>query len=484
MKRSFTTILLLIILCYNFQSCKKNSDNTGQRSLNQQLIESSKQFFESHVQQLTKLPLENDRISAAKSLNWTLAKVRQLSNGPAVVVPVQYKKALSVKTNFGGLKLFTLNEITQLVVYKDANNTYHAELLTTFPDSTAVNPSSKKFTGIIFVEDWSGKRLRQFKYNSESAVLVYNGQNGFPEKSPVITSTSVSKITPNILITTCYEISGYNYSADDPEGAYYWTESAGCSSQYLPEENVGGGSGGLSGGDYGSIGGGSGGGSGGQGVTTSQIMISKGPNIIANIAAYFNCFTNVGGTDHQYTVTVCVDQPTPGTRQTWGFADGPSGSSATGNPFDVGHVFLVFSEIYGNTTITRNVGFYPRTSVNPAYPSDQGQLNDNESSLYNISLSVNVTNAQFFNMLNYISQGNNPGYQYNLNSNNCTTFALSALQAGYVNLSSQIGTWPGGSGYDPGDLGEDIRNMPLPSNMTRNTVENPHPNVGNCLALI
>jgi len=54
------------------------------------------------------------------------------------------------------------------------------------------------------------------------------------------------------------------------------------------------------------------------------------------------------------------------------------------------------------------------------------------------------------------------------------------LQAGFVNISSRIGSWTSGSGYDPGDLGEDIRNMPLSSNMSRNTVENPHPNVGNC----
>ena len=60
--------------------------------------------------------------------------------------------------------------------------------------------------------------------------------------------------------------------------------------------------------------------------------------------------------------------------------------------------------------------------------SERGaELNDNESSIYNISLTVTIDNGQFFNMLNYVSQGNNPGYLYNLNSNNCTTFALTAL---------------------------------------------------------
>jgi hypothetical protein len=392
-------------------------------------------------------------------------------------VPVLYVKNLSVKTNFGGTKLFSLNEITQLVVYKDAKNARHAELITAFPDSDALATGAKNFTGITFVEDWQGNRLRQFKYNSKGSVLTYNGQYDVYGKTSATGSTAAPKIPADILIATYYEISGYNYSPDDPSGGYYWTESAGVDYQYIPDG--GGGSDGLSGGDYGSIAGGDGGG-GGSSTSTSQVIIQSGPNIIGNVQDYLKCFTNVGGSDHLYTVTLCADQPVAGTRQPWNFADGASGTSATGNPFDVGHTFLIFSETYGGNTITRNVGFYPQTSVNPWYPTDQGQLNNNESSGYNISLTVTVDNAQFFNMLNFVLQGNDAGYQYNLNSNNCTTFALNALQAGSINISTQTGIWPNGSGYNPGDLGEDIRNMPLPSNMTRNTVDNPHPNVGQC----
>jgi hypothetical protein len=475
MKYAFYATLLVTLIVCGFQACQKNRNNIDQNSATQNLIKSSKQFFEKQARQLAKSPSGNDRIGEAKSPDWAAAKVLQLSDGPAVIVPVHYLKTLSVKTSFGGPKLFNLNEISQLIVYKDAKSTYQAELVTAFPDSNDLNSGGKKFTGITFVEDWSGKRLSQFKYNSDGAILHYTEEHGVPGKISGAAGISTLQVKPATLMVTCYEISGYNYSADDPDGGYFWTESAGCDYQYLPDGAGGSGSGGLSGSDYGSIGGG-----GSARLTTPQITIPSGPNIIASAAAYFNCFTNAGGTDHQYTVTVCVDQPTPGTRQAWGYSDGPAGSSAAGNPFDVGHVFLIFSETYGGTTITRNVGFYPRTKVYPWSASDQGQLNDNESSIYNISLTATIDNAQFFNMLNYVSQGNNPGYLYNLNNNNCTTFALMALQAGSVNLPTQIGTWPGGSGYDPGDLGEDIRNMPLPSNMTRNTVENPHANVGSC----
>lgn len=476
MKYAIKTILIFSLIAYSFQGCKKNTNNFNPASSNQSLIESSKNFFENQVLQSQKMPSGKDRLTAVKNPDWAAARVLQLSNGPAVVVPVHYAKNLFVKSNFGGAKLFNLNEITNLVVYKDAKGVCQAELITSFPDSNALNLKAKNFTGITFVEDWQGNRLRQFKYNSDGSVLSFNGQYHVYGKTSAIGSSFAPKIPTDFIIVTYYEISGYNYSPDDPSGGYYWTESAGCDYQYISDGGSGGD--GLSGGDYGSIA--NGGGGGGGPVSTSQVVIQSGPNIIGNVQDYLKCFTNVGGSDHLYTVTLCADQPVAGTRQPWNFADGASGTSATSNPFDVGHSFLIFSETCGGNTITRNVGFYPQTTVNPWYPTDQGQLNDNESSGYNISLTVTVDNAQFFNMLNFVSQGNNPGYQYNLNSNNCTTFALNALHAGSINISTQTGTWPNGSGYNPGDLGEDIRNMPLPSNMTRNTVDNPHPNVGQC----
>jgi hypothetical protein len=91
-----------------------------------------------------------------------------------------------------------------------------------------------------------------------------------------------------------------------------------------------------------------------------------------------------------------------------------------------------------------------------------------------------MTNSQFFSVINFISQGNNTGYNYNLNSNNCTTFSINALGSAGINIPATNASWLGGSGYDPGDLGEDIRTMSLPSNMTRSTNSSSHPNVGSC----
>ena len=203
--------------------------------------------------------------------------------------------------------------------------------------------------------------------------------------------------------------------------------------------------------------------------------------IIQSVKNYFQCFTNVGGSDHTYTITVCVDQPDPGTRAPWTYTDGgPTGSSNTGNPFNVGHTFLILSESYSGTTITRNIGFYPSTTVSPISPASPGVFNDDDNHSYNISGSFAVNSAQFFSALNYITAANTSSYLYDLNTNNCTTFALNAAAQAGIALPRTVGTWLDGAGNDPGDLGEDIRSSSNP-NMTKNTAPaNSHPNVGQC----
>jgi len=481
MKRLFTFLLLLVLGTSLFIACRKDQNNANPKPSTEEIIESARTYFENTLQHSMYQSTGILRVDAAKTVNWQTAKVLSLSGQPAVVVPVIYQENLFIKSNISGENVFSLNDIAHLVIYKDQNKSYHIELVTAFPDSTALKNNAQKFTGIIFIENWEGQRFHQYKFNTDGAILTYNNQYAMRGKASEI-SSSQSPIQTDMVVTTCYMIYGYNYSSGDPHGGYAWSESGGCTYMYIPD-NLGGGSGGA---------GGSGGGGGGlsgsaygpigrlSSVTTGVATVTRGPNIIGNIQDYLKCFTNVGGTDHTYTVTVCVDQPVPGTRIPWRLQNGPNASSAANNPVDVGHTFLIFSESYGGNTTTRNVGFYPRTGVNPWYPSDQGQLNNNEGSGYNISLTLTITNAQFFNMLNYVSQGNSSGYNYDLNTNNCTTFAIKALQAGSVNITSQIGIWFKGSGYDPGDLGEDIRNMSLSSNMERSTMTGSHPNIGKC----
>ena len=202
-------------------------------------------------------------------------------------------------------------------------------------------------------------------------------------------------------------------------------------------------------------------------------------NKIGSIKDYFKCFDNNPAQDHQYEVMLCVSQPEPGTREPWEFSQ--KHASEAGNLVFVGHVFLVMKEKTSGKTLIRNIGFYPEGNVWPYSPAVQGCLNNDSYTDYNIALNIKVNSHQFNQILDYLSKGNNKGYQYNLNSNNCTSFALDALQEGGINLPHTVGKWHHGSGLNPGDLGQDLRNMKLSSNMKLVTVYQAHGNQGNCM---
>ena len=400
------------------------------------------------------------RAAQPRSILWAAAQITKVNNGWAVIVPIVYNQPMMVKANIAGDFYFHLNYLTQLLMYRDSNSVFQTRVLTSFPDSNYFKNPAGAFSGIQFVEDWQGNELAKYLYSPNGNISTFKS----------------STMQPNSIYETCFVISGYNYSPDDPEGGYYWSEDGGCSYQYVRDDGGGGGAGG----------GAPGGGAGGHGPLAvplkETVAIAPGRSIIQSVPQYFQCFTNVGGSDHSFTVTVCVDQPTPGARTSWLFTTGGiTGTIDAGNPVNVGHTFLTLTETYAGTTISRNIGFYPSTIVYP--PSNlaaPGQFNDDETHTYNISGSFSLNNAQFFQILNFISSANNSSFIYNLNSNNCTTFVLNALAQAGINLPRTFGTWPGGTGDDPGDLGEDIRTGNI-AGMTVNTAPaNNHQNVGQC----
>jgi len=461
---------VLALILVSLSECSKNP--VSQPQIHDDLIQNARQYFERKIATQSPSPGTNPRITDIKTPLWDVAIVTTLTTGKVVIIPIQYAHDLHIRTGLTGRRLFNLNELTHLVIYQDKDGNDRAELITAFPDSLTLQGINSTFSGLLFVEDWTGKRLRQYKFNPDGSILQAdpNQANGARGKQIPMSANASSKSPSDF--TICYEITGYNYSPDDPDGGISWSEPAGCTSTYYPVTQS------LasipSPSDYGTIPGSNG--------HVSIVDVFPPDNPIDNIQAYFGCFTNGPAVDHSYTVTVCVSQPVPGSRSPWAFTSGgPAGSSASQNPFNTGHAFLIFSENSAGNIITRNVGFYPLGMVNPYYPSEQGILDNNEKSPYNISLTFTVANTQFFAMLNYAAIGNNSGYFYDLNANNCTTFVLHTLAAGNITLTATQGVWPGGGhGYDPGDLGEDIRSMALPSNATRNTVQNPHSNQGNC----
>jgi hypothetical protein len=438
-------------------ACEKRSTVTQEPSL---LIIQAKAYFTDSV--LGKTMPMTYRAAQAKTVIWNDAQISMIGGRQAVVVPITYNQPMMVKANFAGDFYFHLNYLTQLVIYRDSALIMRARVLTYFPDSIYFKNPEGNFTGIQFIEDWQGNTIGKYLYSNDGQVRTFK------------MSTKESES----LISTCYTISGYNYSPDDPDGGYYWSEDAGCDYEYISDA---GGLGGTAG-----IGGSAGGGAGSVGPiakpVTATIVIAPGRSVIQSVPQYFQCFTNVGGSDHTYTVTVCVDQPVPGTRTAWALTSGGiSGTVEANNPINTGHTFLILSESYGSTTITRNIGFYPSTIVYPPSAlTAPGQFNDDDTHPYNISGTLPVTNAQFYQILNFISSSNTPAFLYNLNSNNCTTFVLNAVAQAGIDLPRTYGNWPGGTGANPGDLGEDIRTGKIPGMSLNTAPPINHQNVGQC----
>ncbi|GGB23814.1 hypothetical protein [Puia dinghuensis] len=446
------SLLLLSISCVKTES--KNANPTTQN-----LIAQAQVFFERSIAGSDKNPNANNYRSAQpKSILWNEATVRHMSIGDVLIVPIVYRNNLFVSLKSAPYRAFKLSDLTSLVIMRNPNQEMHAVMITFVPDSisTVGSPS-----GLYLQEDWQGNSI---------PIHIGSRDQNLVADTPGSSNPKQADYMQNIQV--CNEIDGYNYSPDDPSNGVSWSETS-CTTYGFSSDALG---------------------SGLSGYTLSnlplnrflrsfKIIISPPGNPITNITKYFKCFTNGSSPDHSYTVQVCVDQPDPGTRQAWGFTPGgPIGSSSASNFVNTGHTFLILTENDRGNIISRNVGFYPSSLVIPTTSGSysQGVLNNDQSHSYNISLTFNVTSTQFFNILNYVALGNNPGYYYNLNTNNCTTFVINALSTGGIFLPSTRGTWPGGSGNDPGDLGEDIRNMPLFSNMSRNTVDNDHPNIGSC----
>src|SRR6185503_12793482 len=119
-------------------------------------------------------------------------------------------------------------------------------------------------------------------------------------------------------------------------------------------------------------------------------------HIIVDIKDYLKCFQNTPGATFQ--VTVCVDQPSPGSRTPWVIKlnDGSAGFGAS----SAGHSYLILTEnMPGGWSITRSVGFYPSKSITSFSPPVSGVLNNDEISPFNIAAQYNINSTLFFAML-------------------------------------------------------------------------------------
>ncbi|QEH39461.1 hypothetical protein [Chitinophaga sp. XS-30] len=192
---------------------------------------------------------------------------------------------------------------------------------------------------------------------------------------------------------------------------------------------------------------GSGGGGGsGDGIIkpvnrpTETLLAPKKP--IDDIEAYLKCFV----TQVNATVTVQVDQPTAGTTDPVSIFGG------------IGHVFLTIEQTVNGHTTRRTIGFYPHTKIDPLRrKTAPGVLGDDGGRGFNIKWSAEISGSQLQNMLNFAVQA--PG-DYHIDAYNCANYVLDMLDAAGVHLPRTKGWWLSGSGLNPGNLGEDLRQLP------------------------
>jgi hypothetical protein len=181
-----------------------------------------------------------------------------------------------------------------------------------------------------------------------------------------------------------------------------------------------------------------------------MLYISKDPigARIAAIAEYLRCLSRNQGAQ----VTIYIDQPTPGSRNAW------SGSAL--DP-DVGHTFVSIQQ----NGITRVFGYYPEVAVRPDTPTAPGVLFDDSGHEYDVRLDIWVDAAHLGAV---IDAATSAPATYNLNTFNCTDFGIAISQAAGVPLADTQGTWIGGGGSNPGDLGQDVRAMASSGNVVVN----------------
>jgi hypothetical protein len=212
---------------------------------------------------------------------------------------------------------------------------------------------------------------------------------------------------------------------------------------------------------------GSGGVGGGTYVPTwpsDLVLLQDIGEVITNIESYLECF--VMGQPGK--ITIYVDQPKNNSPDTY--------SVNVFEGVNVGHTFISIQQ-GGNI---KSFGFYPDGGVRPlSNPSADPILKNDSGHKYNVKIEVNASGSQISAVLNAAKSYGQTGY--NLNSYNCTDFGMAISAAAGISLPDTNGSWPGGGGSNPGNLGQDIRNMQPNSNYNvSDSPGNAPTNSGNC----
>ncbi|RKE90999.1 hypothetical protein [Ichthyenterobacterium magnum] len=185
-------------------------------------------------------------------------------------------------------------------------------------------------------------------------------------------------------------------------------------------------------------------------VEEENILVVIRPDLpIIDVQDFLECFD----VTQDAVLTIYVEEPNPGSGQTHqgGF---------------VGHTFISISQGVNTSTY----GYYPdETNIYPVInESSIAVLGDDGNGLehFSASISTTITANQLEQIINHSI---NHTATYNLNTYNCTDFAIDAGNLGGLNLPASNGVWLGGNGSNPGTLGMYIRSATTTNNTIINT---------------
>lgn len=169
---------------------------------------------------------------------------------------------------------------------------------------------------------------------------------------------------------------------------------------------------------------------------------------------YLKCFD----LNQSAKIVIYVDQPIANSAEAW--AINGSGSS-TGGFVNARHSYITIQQ--GNNRMV--LGFYPESQVSNTHPTANGSFGNDENTEFDVSISVPISAMELMNIIGYCESG----FNYNLNTFNCTDFVIQVSNLAGLYLPESESTWSGGGGSNPGLLGQNIREMKLPSGVTRQT---------------
>jgi hypothetical protein len=166
-----------------------------------------------------------------------------------------------------------------------------------------------------------------------------------------------------------------------------------------------------------------------------NIVVDGPDKPIEDIEDFLECFD----ISEPAIFTIYASEPNPG-----------SGDTYSGNV--VGHAYISIKQ---NSNVS-TFGYYPVSNwINPiTNSSGPAVLGNDGGEIYSASYTTTISGNQLRDILNSSKHFNST---YDLDTYNCTDFAIEMGNFAGLNLPNCNGSWPGGSGSNPGTLGMEIR---------------------------